>query len=220
MTDKFLTNVANDYPIFAALAGQDFVALERHLAVGLSPNVVNTRGDIPLLTALLTGNEPKFIEALLEHGANANIYTPHSRIDPLTIGICRKLPLRLIQRMVNNGADPNFVAYNGAGDSPLVLAVSAGNKKLADFLLAAGAHANEGAAGAPVYKIPFLFAFRREAWALCDLLLTYGADPTIKDSAGQDAQGYAQATGHRGALKYIKRVLDKYLARDSSCVNE
>ena len=220
MKNDFISAVPADYPIFTALAANDLAALDRHLAAGVNPNVINPQGDIPLLTALLTGAEPQFIEALLRGGARANIYTAHARIDPLTIGVCRNFSSDILQLMITQGADPNFVAYNGAGDSPLILAISAGNKKLTQFLLEAGAHANEGATGAPFYKIPFLFAFRRNARALCDLLLTYGANPTIKDSSGHDAEMYARLNGGRGAVKYIKRVLDKYLARDSARFNE
>lgn len=98
--------------------------------------------------------------------------------------------------LLAKGADPNL--RDGQGNTPLLLAVAAGNDDLIPILTTAKANPNlANAAG----ETPLIRAVQRRDADMVQLLLAAGADPDQTDNiAGISARGYAERDTRSGVV--------------------
>lgn len=125
-------------PLFWAMA--NYKGFKKLLELGADPNIVYGDGNTVIHTAVRI-KDSRFLEALLEHGANPNLkvesvgkwqtlgYTP--LFDALSQGKDR------VDLLLSSGADLN--AKDNFGATPVMSAVGRGDFEIAHYLLERGA---------------------------------------------------------------------------------
>ena len=162
---------------------------------GADPNVKDANGDSPLLQILYGGYEPlekhrrDALALLLQFNANVNIIPPGTQNMPLHLAVRRKDPWA-VEMLLEKGAEVN--RPNGAGATPLALAVGSGGsnmtdnqKEVAASLLSHEAHVNEQTGASQ--NTALHSAIMQGLEDMVDLLLQYSANPEIKNSQNETA---------------------------------
>ena len=162
---------------------------------GADPNIKDANGDSPLLQILYGGYEPlekhrrDALALLLQFNANVNIIPPGTQNMPLHLAVRRKDPWA-VEMLLEKGADVN--KPNGAGATPLALAVGSGGvnmtdnqKEVAASLLSRGAHVNEQIGASQ--NTALHGAIMQGQKDMVDLLLQYSANPEIKNNQNETA---------------------------------
>lgn len=141
--------------------------------------------DSPFVKAVKDGDAEKLAE-LLKAGADPN--EKDSFGTPVLAVVAAERDVDTVRLLLDAGADVDAVDALGA-----TALMYAGNEECVELLLKAGANPNKRT---PDGLTPLMF-FRalRGYWgdkqAVIDLLLQYGADPTLKDNYGMSAADYA-----------------------------
>lgn len=170
------------------------------LEAGADPNNKDKSGDFPLLQILYGGSEPlakhkrDALACLLrkEFATNVSVVPPGTRNMPLHLAVRRKDPWA-VSMLLTRGAQVN--EPNGSGMTPLMLAANAWSMKMSSgqnevlrFLLEGGVNINERD---DLGKTALHYAASNLCEVAVSLLLSKGADPTIKDAQGYEACFYA-----------------------------
>jgi uncharacterized protein len=102
--------------------------------------------------------------------------------------------------LLEAGADPNAEAANPMRVRPLHSAAAAGDNDAARLLLEAGAAPNAAQAGG---HTALHAAAHLDNEALATALLRHGADPALRDDAGDDAAAIARSSGSFAVLALL-----------------
>ena len=179
----------------------DLDQIKRHMYWGADPNRPDADGNYPLQVAVAMGRVA-IAKELLKHGAKTDVRDPEGRT-PLHVALANgKVPAArlllaqgtpddmqaLLQDLVREDAlDRDTLAFllqHGAdvnaggpdGSPPLHVAVTSGNVKLANYLIAAGADVNlPDASGATPLALAAAAKDRTTGRIMADLLRQYGA---------------------------------------------
>ena len=96
-----------------------------------------------------------------------------------------------VELLLKHGADPSPIVYTDAAKSPLDMAVRRRKFDVVELLLRRGANVNHRERESGL--TPLMAAAECGAGDMVAFLLSEGADPTMEDSDGKTAAGYAQA---------------------------
>ncbi len=158
---------------------------------GAKPNGINSDG-APLLSACMRPDNVEVIRALIAHGADVN-HRGGKNAGGLTAlmhcagGEEEDFSANLTELLKHR---PDLEARTGADESALSYAVSCGDLKAVDVLLAAGANVNAAVCGGTTLIGLTLEsgASGVRAWLrVLELLLAGGADVDLEDDRGQTA---------------------------------
>ncbi len=141
-------------PLHAAALRNDAAAVESLLAAGADPNALNAAGATALHYG--TGSE-RIVKALLARGATVDAVSK-ADLTPLCAAVARPDSFAVVQRLVSAGADVNFGrSSNRRRDpSPLSLAVTGGDRRTIELLLARGADVNPASGYSPLNIAAFM----------------------------------------------------------------
>jgi len=169
---------------------------------GANPNYANTsNGRTPLIAASLgRGDRIPHVEALLEAGANPNLYD-NSGKGPLFISVMNN-NTRMVQVLLGNNADPNAVFKRAGKGRPLYILEYArlkNNKKIVELLLKHGAK--------PGIDKVFIDSIKGDNEEVVKHLLTLGANLNITNRFGETPLHIALRP-RRPNYKIVKLLLD------------
>ena len=182
-------------PLHYAIEHQNFPGytnlIRTLLEAGADPNLKDKSGDFPLLQILYGGYEPlekhkrDALACLLQAdlATDVNVMPPGTLNMPLHLAVRRKDPWA-VSMLLGRGAQID--KPNGAGMTPLMLAASRWSDKVSrnqtevlKFLLKSGVNVNEKSElGNTALHTAASCGYEKGV----ELLLSSGADPTIKDS--------------------------------------
>ncbi|KKK96871.1 hypothetical protein LCGC14_2658440, partial [marine sediment metagenome] len=148
------------------------------LAKGADVNAMNTHGSTPLAVAVMAG-KTKVVRQLLKHDADPN--RKRANADGALNHLARSTHASgpaLLQMLVAAGVDVNIRGY--PGETPLSSAVRAGNRRMAELLIEAGADVN----AAPTQYRPGPLHDARDR-ATAAMLLDHGARVDGRDFRGR-----------------------------------
>lgn len=111
-----------------------------------------------------------------------------------------------VEYLIEKGADPNAVARNDTGFTPLTGAASNNHNEIAKILVKNGADVNYSYEGG---FTPLIHAAESGNLELAEFLLQNGADPNARNAEGKTAKIFAQERGHRE----IAQLLEKHRAQ-------
>lgn len=160
------------------------------LAAGADPNVhfKSRHGTTPLQAAVVeleaaSENEPggpiDAVVLLLRHGADANGWDEHHRFTSIFTAV-QINHIEAVRILLAAGADPNV--RDNEGTSPLLFCAQNGLLEIARLLLRCGANKTIHEAGGPAGMNALGLAATSLHGEMVRLLLSYGADPHVKDN--------------------------------------
>lgn len=158
----------------AAQAG-NIKAAKQALAAGASVHATEKHGETPLHTAANAGNAA-LADILIQNGASVAAKDMDGRTP---LHLAAKENPRIVQLLVAKGADVN--AKDSFGMTPLHIATAHGTPQVILYLLQSGAKVNEqnNCGRTPLHYTPLSLSI-----TAAEILLTYGADKTIRDDDG------------------------------------
>jgi ankyrin repeat protein len=163
--------------------------IDRLIAGGADVNVAGKYKLTPLWWSLITGNYDGFSH-LLDKGANPNLQFDGG-YDNVVYSSAQRRDSRFLQKVLKVGGNVNLVSHKdknysfetiSEGTTPLFGAIIGSNRGNVDLLIAKGADINFQD---PDGATPAMVAAYLNSFEIVYDLLTNGADPTIKDKAGQ-----------------------------------
>jgi ankyrin repeat protein len=179
-----------------AIEKQDVKGLKAALSKGADPNASLDNGHIPLVGAVLTGNE-QIVTALIEGGANpkrksalgetALQYAPNVKIAALLVA-----------------AGANINAVDDYGGTPLSMAASNGHPELIKWLHARGA--KDGSCE-PDGTTSLHGACLEADLKTVAVLLECGADPNARTKDGLTPLLYVEGMKRKAGVEIIKLLL-------------
>lgn len=193
-------------PLHEAVQKGSVEATKLLLDHGAEVNAVNRNGDSALMLSNFRNNE--LVELLLARGADIKLKNKNGETALLRLTNAsgsNKDALELVDRFIKSGVDVN--ASTKDGRTALINAVSTGNKKLAEKLLAAGSEVNAQSA----YTTPLLAA--NSNVELLKLLLDNKADPNL---APQNGLTPLENSAKQNNLEAVRLLLDSGAKPDSS----
>ena len=104
--------------------------------------------------------------------------------------------------LIKKGADPNAVARNATGFTPLTGAASNNHTEIARLLVSNGAEVNYSYEGG---FTPLIHAASAGNLELVTLLLDSGADPNAKNNEGKTPKIFAQESGRNEIVTLLER---------------
>jgi hypothetical protein len=176
---------------------------------------VNARGKdgFSILYWSMARNASAGFEALVRHGADvtAQYRDPALLSDVTKLGCIIRLALtadnpEFLRAILKHGFDPNYILYEGDGETLLFLAVYEHVEPAMQALLGAGAtidHRN--CAGFTAMGSAVLMCDYRSAW----FLLQRGADPLIRSDSGTDLPALFKTYGSRGVRPDQRESFEK-----------
>jgi ankyrin repeat protein len=202
----------------AATDPRELGALRALLAAKADPNVPGANGKLPLHSLLRMKNErtiPEGLLALLAAKADPNLREALSggRATPLQIALANERSDQILDLLLGGGADPCAGEDKGAGLlAPLHLLARSGRYQLLEMAFDRGAGVDTRDYDG---RTCLIWAAHDGMTRTVETLLERGADPTIRDNAGQDAASRASSLPPDDARAAISRLLAK-AARDFS----
>lgn len=167
---------------FAAIANNRPAVVQDLLARGMDPNSVNPQGQHSLMLALRAEAYP--VAALLLEQPKIRVEVRNAFDESPLMLAALKGQLALCQRLVALDAD-----INKPGWTPLHYAASTGQVAVVQWLLEQHAYLD---AESPNASTPLMLAAMYGTSATVRVLLEAGADPTLKNQRGLDAQDFAR----------------------------
>lgn len=174
-------------PLAASILSEDIDGTRAALDAGESPNAPDPELQrVPLQIAVSPGSPraPAIVELLVSRGADLNAEDARTGLTPLmaasivveTAGPFAVLEFQkskfIVERLLNLGADPARASQ--AGETPLLVAVSAGNLEVLRLLIARGARPDQaGTKG----ETPLARATKLKRMDMSSALLAAGATP-------------------------------------------
>ena len=180
----------------AAKLDQPYV-VEKLLARGFDPNTLAADGQTGLLVAL-RDSSPKVAKLLIDHPQTKVEARSAQDESPLMLAAMRGY-LDLCQALIARDAD-----VNKPGWTPLHYAATGGHLQITQLLLDHSAYID---AAAPNGSTPLMMAAMFGTTEVVNLLLKSGADPTLKNAAGDTALDYAIRGGRPDAQDILGKLL-------------
>lgn len=173
-----------------AVKFNDVSGVRKMLSKGVDPNAVDDQG-IPLLVIaareksndvalILMGDKRIDLQKEDKAGENAMMLAAIEKDAPM------------VQALIAKGAE-----VNKKGWTPLHYAASSGDDEIVKMLLDASAYID---AASPNGTTPMMMAARAGHVSTIDLLISQGADPTIKNQLGMTAQDFAKRYSEKDAI--------------------
>ena len=210
-----------DLPILQCALNSGNADLVRWLLEeGAWVNAINWRGE-SAVTAAVRLQRPDLVELLLAAGADVNSREPartgawsESAGNPALIYAILKDDLKLTERLLDAGADPNIVCRRkGYSISPIAAALAHGKTDLVDLLLSRGANPRAQLYSfvtqpdGTITKQPLVSLLMRAASSgkvpLIRRMIALGQDPHLKTKEGYDALAWAAGAGAREAVEFL-----------------
>lgn len=182
---------------FAALERDDAPRIEALLRRGFDPNSVNPQGDYALMMALRLSSL-QVAQVLVKHPATQVEVRTAKDESPLMLAAI-KGQLDLCRRLIARHAD-----VNKPGWAPLHYAATSGNPGVIQLLLDHYAYID---AASPNGSTPLMMAAMYGSIDAVELLLSAGADPTLKNSLGLTALDFATRAQHPEAVARIAAAI-------------
>lgn len=182
--------------LFSAIDQENVDKIEEALERGANPNGLAQDGNPPLIYAYLN-NKPKSLEKLFSIN-RVNLNQQNTKGDTLLLTATRKEDEKIIQKLINSGADVNLA--NNLGYTPLIYASAEGYEEIVEILLKANAdvHRELVKGGSAIY-----WAKERGHERIVKMLLKAGAiDPEnflalINAVKNSDVEGTRRALASR-----------------------
>lgn len=162
---------------------------------GAEVNVVNKRGDSPLMMAAMVG-PPALVELLLEHGADLNMANEDG-VDPLGFA-AENGRTENIRLLIKKGAQIN--RRGKQGQTALHLAAANGHTEAMKALIEGGADLNIPAQGGAQ---PIHFATYFGNIPALELLVAHGADVTRTTKDGETVLELSARRGYTSLVEWI-----------------
>ena len=174
--------------IFARYCGRhDLVVLIRRHLSALDVFEACALGDTERLAALLDG-DPALVNAVADDGFGPLGLASFFDHEPA------------VRLLLARGARVDQASANGMRVMPLHSAAAACSVVIARLLLERGAPVNAPQGGG---FTPLMEAALNGQMELIELLLSSGADPTLRDGDGQSAADHARSRGHENAARRL-----------------
>lgn len=184
-----------DSPLAVAMASERDEIVEILLACKqIKVNVINRRNQT--LLAHCVRVRSKYVERLLEAGANPNMAGP-LRTSPLMYAVQMR-NIDMVKLLLRYGADVNL--KNGREDVPLLIALYTGHAEIMEVLLDAGADPNYAHSDG---NTPLLIACYDNQQDIVKLLLRYHAIVSKGNSNGYTPLHIAAWNGHLNTVKIL-----------------
>ena len=163
------------YPLHKVMKHNDYRMVGLLVKHGADVNVQDGEGCTPLLLALMEGENLIAME-LLEYGADPNIT---DRMGRHTLHNMKHCDYRMVSLLCKHGANVNI--QNDSGQSPLLVALSDGDKVIAMELLEHGADPNivDHEGRHPLHNV------KNNDYRMVNLLCKYGANVNVQDATGK-----------------------------------
>ena len=227
--------------LVAAIRDADAQTVRKLIEDGADVNARDAEGNTPLILASFYAS-PKCVEILLEKGADANaankagvtaliraatndektlllvnagakvrVRTADLGNTPLVLAARRAGNSRTVKLLLARGADAR--EPNNAGVSPIIAGAASGDLETVQFLLDAGAKADDfprsndprAAALAAGFRTPLMWAAYRNDESMVRLLLGHGADPNQSTYFGNPLSQACWNDGFEAAAVLIDR---------------
>jgi len=179
---------------FRAVEVDNAANLQKMLAQGLDPNLLDTRGQ-PALIVALQGQSLKAAKVLWEAPGIKLDVVNHAGETPLMMAAL-KAEADAAAALVARGA-----AVNKDGWSPLHYAATGGSAAIVKLLLTHGAALE---ARSPNATTPLMMAARYANEEAVDALLAAGADRTLVNQQGMNAAAFAASAGREKLAARLK----------------
>jgi serine/threonine-protein phosphatase 6 regulatory ankyrin repeat subunit B len=179
-----------DEKLYDAVSNIDPIQAEQLLKIGAN---ANTRGRMETDTALIAAiknSDTEMVELLLDYGADVS-QTDNAGNTALDEAAMNDV-VNIIGILLQQGADPNRRNNQRDGETALHAAVSSGNFRSAQALLAGGADVNLAANDGITPLIKLVLEDKWSVLRMAKIFLDAGADPNLQDSFGRSALHYAQ----------------------------
>ncbi|KAE8445875.1 hypothetical protein EG329_012799 [Mollisiaceae sp. DMI_Dod_QoI] len=175
----------NDHALCAAIKTKNLHIVRILLAAGANPNItgVDSYEDTPLVQAVQLGEQVgmPFIQALIEAGADCDGNPLLSGLNALQTA-CRKGHIKVIQYLLDRGADLNWPAARHHGRTALQAAVEFGDANFVRSLIEKGADVNAPASEGPGGYTALQIAILKRKIDLVRILLDAGVHANDKPS--------------------------------------
>lgn len=189
-------NNARRASFFRAIQVDNVGGVEKLLADGVDPNLLNDHGETALCVALK--EEAAKVASLLIADERTNVNLANKRGEtPLMFAAIRGM-MQQAQELMDRGA-----LINKEGWQPLHYAACQPNAKMIGLLLENGANVD---ARSPNYTTPLMMAARYGSVNDVKILLDSGADTTLKNEQGLTAHDFAMMDNRRDVASLIQRA--------------
>lgn len=174
-------------PLVTSILAEDLEGARSALDAGVSANAIDPelqRAPLPIAVSPGSPRMAAMVELLVSRGADLNAEDAKTKLTPLmaativveTTGPFAVLEFQksklIVERLLNLGADPSRATQ--VGETPLLVAVAAGNMEVVRLLIARGAKPDQaGARG----ETPLARATRQKRTDIAEALIAAGAKP-------------------------------------------
>lgn len=200
MERQWLDGMASRFPLHAAVAADDFSAVNELLSIGGFP--VDSLDD-ETWTPLMWAESPEMASSLLLHGANPFYADPWGQT--VLMAVSRRANAATVSVLIEAGVDPD--SADDVGNVALGEAAASGNIDTVEELLRCGANPDAQTRSG---ESPIWAAARNNHVDVLDTLLRSGAraDRTLTRGPrkGQLAAEMAEELGHTEAASMLRRV--------------
>ncbi len=180
---------------FEGLKTDEVKVLAKLLARGFDPNTLSFDGQYPLVLAIRQPS-PAVLDLLLRtKGLRAEVRTAKDE-SPLMLASMAGM-VEVCKRLIALDAD-----VNKTGWTPLHYAATGGHIAVVKLLLSHSAYID---AESPNRTTPLMMAAMYGTPETVQLLLTEGADASLKNEKGMTALDFADTAGKQGAAKLLVR---------------
>jgi ankyrin repeat protein len=190
------SNAAGDTPLLAACREGYKRVVKRLIRGGADVHAANPAGEFPLFAAVI-GGDASIVLALLCAGAHLDVNRPVSSAKPLHRA-CRDGNERIMTCLLGRGAGKN--EWDMKGDTPLDVAIVAGQAGAVRLLLEAGADVNGTDS---VARTPLDRACNLGRTAIARMLLDAGANKEGTDARGWTPLRHASMANECAIVKLL-----------------
>lgn len=203
-------------PLAQALWDNDLAQAKALIADGADVDAMDKTGHAPLHIACLSGHFDLAL-LLLERGADARATTTSKDLDLATPGASPLAFLAMCQTKSNKALavaaallehDADVDARDKEGRTPLMWAVNRANLPLVDLLITQGADVN--AKDRVKYNESTVLMYAQDS-ETARVLLRLGADPSIRNHAGQNASEYALMNSHSPGYRQLAALIRAHM---------
>lgn len=188
-----------------AVKFNDVSGVRKMLSKGVDPNAVDDQG-IPLLV-IAAREKSNDVALILMDDKRIDLQKQDKSGENAMMLAAIEQDAPMVQALIAKGAE-----VNKKGWTPLHYAASSGDDEIVKMLLDASAYID---AGSPNGTTPMMMAARAGHVSTIDLLVSQGADPTVKNQLGMTAQDFAKRYSEKDAITALAVQEQAWNARHS-----